>query len=266
MAVNHDLHQFGLKRIRKIGQQQEFDHIKEYVTGEDYRTINWKATARKAKLMVNQYQAEKSQPVYSLIDKGRVMFMPFGGMSLLDYSINASLAISKISIQKDDRPGLITFQDKIETLIPASNRNIQMHLLMEALYHQKTDFRESDFSRLYATLKNKITHRSLLLLFTNFESFSAMERQLSFLKKIAFNHLLVVIFFENTELQKLSYRKAKNTRDVYHQVIGMKFAYQKKLIVSHLNQLGIQTILTSPESVTVDTINKYLEFKARGMI
>ena len=90
----------------------EFEHIKEYVVGDDFRTVNWKATARRGALMVNNYQDEKSQQVFCLIDKGRVMKMPFEGMTLLDYAINASLAMSSVAIKKDDKAGLITFQHK----------------------------------------------------------------------------------------------------------------------------------------------------------
>src|SRR5690606_20332467 len=113
MAISNRLTETGIKKIRRIGHNMEFELIKEYVAGDDYRTINWKATARKTSLMVNHYQDERSQQVYSLIDKGRVMQMPFNGMSLLDYAINASLVISNIAIRKSDKAGIITFQDKI---------------------------------------------------------------------------------------------------------------------------------------------------------
>ena len=133
MAISNRLVELGIKKIRKIGHNLEMESIKEYVVGDDYRTINWKATARKGELMVNNYQDEKSQQVYSLVDKSRVMQMPFEGMSLLDYAINASLVISNIAVKKEDKAGLITFQHKIGTLLPASSRNNQVQLIMQAL-------------------------------------------------------------------------------------------------------------------------------------
>ena len=120
--------------------------------------------------MVNHYQDERSQQVYSLIDKGRLMQMPFNGLSLLDYAINASLVISNIAIKKSDKAGLMTFQDKIGSILAAGKMNNQMSRLMEVLYNQKTAYRETDFSVVYNYVRRKITHRSLLLLFTNFES------------------------------------------------------------------------------------------------
>ncbi len=266
LAISNRLTEVGIKKIRKIGQNQEFELIKEYVSGDDIRTINWKASARKSRLMVNQYQDERSQQVYSLIDKGRVMQMPFNGLSLLDYAINATLVISNIAIKKFDKAGLITFQDTVGTMLPASRRNNQMSVIQEVLYHQKTAFRESDLSRLHTQIRSKINQRSLLLLFTNFESIYAMERQLPYLKSLSQRHLLVVIFFENTEMKSLLENPAETTKDIYYKAVAEKFSYDKKLIVKELKRNGIQSILSTPEQLTVNTINKYLELKARNLI
>lgn len=266
LAISHRLTATGIKKIRRIGHNQEFELIKEYVSGDDYRTVNWKATARKSRLMVNQYQDERSQQVYSLIDKGRVMQMPFEGMSLLDYAINATLVISNIAIKKSDKAGVITFQDKIGSLLPAARLNNQMATIQEVLYNQKTAYLETDFSVVYSTIRRTISQRSLLLLFTNFESIHGLHRQLPYLISLGKAHLLVVIFFENTELRQLTDQTATTLKEVYHKAIAERFSYEKKLIVKELRKHGIQSILTSPEKLTVNTINKYLELKARNLI
>jgi uncharacterized protein (DUF58 family) len=266
LAISNSLVDAGIKKIRRIGHNMEFELIKEYVAGDDFRTINWKASARKNHLMVNHYQDERSQQVYCLIDKGRVMQMPFNGLSLLDYAINASLVISNIAIKKTDRAGILTFQNKIGTLLPASKQGKQMSQILEVLYNQKTAYRESDFSVLYNHVRRKITQRSLLLLFTNFESIFSLQRQLPFLKGLAGQHLLVVVFFENTEMKTLLERPANDLREVYHKAIAEKVSHEKKLIVKELGRFGIQALLTTPENLTVNTINKYLELKARGFI
>lgn len=266
IAISNNLTDVGIKKIRRIGHNMEFEQIKEYVAGDDFRTINWKATARKGELMVNNYQDEKSQQVYAIIDKSRAMQMPFNGMSLLDYAINASLVISNIAIKKDDKAGLITFQHKIGTLLPASRRAKQMHLILETLYNQKTAYKEVDYSKLFALIKRKITQRSLLLIYTNFESLSGMHRQLPYLKKLAKAHLVVVIFFENTEMKSLLEQPAEKLKEVYHKAIAEKLAYEKSLIARELNSHGIHTVLTKPENLSVNTINKYLELKSRGLI
>jgi uncharacterized protein (DUF58 family) len=266
MAISNRLTELGIKKIRKIGQNREFEQVKEYVSGDDIRTVNWKATARRNNLMVNHYQDEKSQAVYSVIDKGRVMKMPFEGMSLLDYAINASLVISNIAIIKEDKAGIITFSNKVGTILPASKVHSHMRSILENLYNQKTGFKESNFDSLYIQIKRHVKGRSLILLYTNFETLAALERQLPYLQRIAYNHVLVIIFFENTELKDLLEKPATNTEEIYLKTIAEKFAFEKKQIVKELTRHGIHAVLTTPKNLTVNTINKYLELKARGMI
>ena len=266
MAFSNNLYQYGLKKIRRIGHTMEFEQIKEYVQGDDIRTINWKATAKRNELMVNQFQDEKSQNVYMVIDKGRVMKMPFNGLSLLDYAINATLVLSNVILKKGDKAGMFAFSKKVENRIVAEKRLSQMQQIMENLYNIKTDFFESDFSRLYVDVKKHINQRSLILLYTNFETLDGLHRQLPYLKGIAKNHLLVVVFFNNTELDDLINTKATNIQEIYDKVIAEKFAFEKRLIVNELKKYGIYSVLTKPENLTLDTINKYLEIKARGIL
>ena len=266
LAFSNTIFEYGLKKIRRIGHTMEFEQIKHYVQGDDLRNINWKATAKSNQLMVNQYQDERSQPVYSVIDKGRVMKMPFEGLSLLDFAINATLVISNVALKKQDKAGLFSFSKKVENRVVAERRPSQMNLILETLYNVETDFAESDFSRLYIDVKRNLNQRSLLLLYTNFETLDALYRQLPYLKAIAKHHLLVVIFFENTELQKVTSKTASNTYEIFEKTIAEKFIYEKKLIVNELQKHGIQSILTAPEHLTINTINKYLEIKARGLL
>ena len=179
-AATHKLTEHGNKRIRKIGQQLEPDHIKEYVKGDDYRVINWKATARRNKLMCNVFQEERAQNVYCLIDKGRTMQSASEGMTLLDYSINATLALAYVATLKGDKTGLFAFEKQLDTVISASRQPGQMQRIQDALYAQSTTFMESDFSSLYKSVSQHIKNRSLLLVFTNFDSVPAMQRQLNF--------------------------------------------------------------------------------------
>ena len=266
LNINKNTLDYGLKKVRRLGHTMEFEQIKDYIIGDDLRTINWKATAKKNQLMVNQFQDEKSQPVYCIIDKGRVMKMPFNGLSLLDYAINSSLIISDVVLKKHDKSGILSFSKTIENVVVAERRSRQMQLILEALYNIKTDFHESDFGRLYSNTKQYITHRSLLLLYTNFETLDGLKRQLQYLKAIAKNHVLVVVFFKNTEIDVLLHGKAETVQDVFDKVIAEKFDFEKRLIVNELKKFGIHSILTTPKHLTVDTINKYLEIKSRGLL
>jgi transmembrane protein len=216
--------------------------------------------------MVNQYQDEKSQRIYMLIDKGRTMQMPFKGLSLLDYSINAVMALSHIILKKSDRAGMMTFSQKTENKVQAEQKSGQLKKISEALYNIKTNFYESDFSRLYQDVKTTISQRSLVLLFTNFETLDAVNRQMKYLRGIARNHLLVVIFFKNSELNDLMNKKPENIQEVYDEIIAEKLEFEKKLIIQELRKYGIFTVYTLPENLNIEVINKYLEIKARGIL
>jgi uncharacterized protein (DUF58 family) len=264
LAMAQNMAESGSKRMRKLGLSLEFEQIKDYVAGDDLRSINWKATARKGgQLMVNNFTDEKSQQVYCLIDKGRVMKMPFEGMSLLDYAINATLVLSRVALVRQDKAGLLTFSDQIGTFLPAGRKSTQMSHILEILYNQQTKFHETDYEKLYGMVRMRITQRSLIVLFTNFESLSGLQRQLPYIRSIARQHLLLVVFFENTGLVQLRNMDAATIEEVYTKTIAEKFAYEKRLIVKELRQHGIATILTPPENLTVETVNKYLEIKSR---
>lgn len=265
-AFNRVTAQKGIKRIRRIGHSYEFEQIKNYVRGDDYRSVNWKATGRHATLMVNQYEDERAQQIYCLIDKGRAMRMPFGGLSLMDYAINTTLAISNIVLRKHDKAGLVTFSDKIGSTIRAERKANQLNKILQALYRESERPLESNFELLYQVSRKLINGRSLLLLFTNFESAFALDRVLPILRRINSLHLLVVVFFENTEVQDFIEKEPQTIEGIYTQTIARKFIAEKRQMVQKLQQFGIQAILTRPEDLTLQTLNKYLELKSRGLI
>lgn len=266
LAASHRLTDYGIKKIRRIGHATEFDQIKHYVAGDDPRTINYKATARVNQLMVNTYQEEKSQPVYCLIDKGRTMKMPFNGMTLLDHAINSTLMVCSTALNKGDKAGLITFSKDIDEILAADKQRRQRNKILETLYAQKTDFRESDYERLYVTVRRKLSQRSLIILYTNFETVNGMRRQLKYLSHMAKDHLVLVAFFLNSEFNEVLDAAPANMEEMFRKGMAEKLSNDKFLIVKELNRYGIHTILSKPENLTIDSMNKYLEFKSRGLI
>ncbi|HMR44363.1 MAG TPA: DUF58 domain-containing protein [Saprospiraceae bacterium] len=265
-AFSKTSRQEGIKKIRRLGHSYEFEQIKNYVQGDDYRSVNWKATGRRNELMVNQYEDERSQQIYCVIDKSRVMKMPFNGMSLLDYAINTSLVISNIALQKYDRVGLLSFSDIIGTVIKADRKSGQLNKILNALYKEKEHPLEANYELLYYASRKLILHRSLIFLFTNFESTYALERVLPILRRINKFHLLIPVFFENTEIKDFATGEVHSLEGIYHQTVAQKFVSEKSQMVQQLQQYGIQSILTRPEDLSLNAVNKYLELKARGLI
>jgi uncharacterized protein (DUF58 family) len=266
MAIHNNLTELGIKKIRRTGHNTEFEYIKEYVKGDDYRTINWKASARRHYPMVNIYQDERSQHIYSIIDKGRIMQNAFRGMTLLDYAINASLVLSFVALRREDKAGLATFAEKFETFIPAGKQTGQMQQILKSLYHQQTTFGESDYSSLYVHIHKYINKRSLLIIYTNFDTIIGMERQIEYLRQLARRHVVLVVFFEDAEMKAFAAKPPTSIEGYYRQVITDKFLFEKRHVTVKLKQHGIYSLLTEPDKLSVNVINKYLEMKAGGVI
>ncbi|WP_104419508.1 DUF58 domain-containing protein [Neolewinella xylanilytica] len=254
----------GKSQPRPVTRSYEFDQIKTYVRGDDLRNVNWKATGRRGQVMVNQYETERAQRIYSIIDKGRTMLMPFAGLSLLDHAINASLALSRVILDGQDRAGLLTFSDKLGDVIPADNKPDQLARILQLLYRQREREGESDYDLLYYATRRVLPGRSLLLLFTNFESNYALDRVLPTLKRIAKNHSLVVILFENTEVAALLQEKTVDIGSVYLKSTARRYVQERQLMALRLRRNGIRVVLTPPEGLSGAAIQEYLRIKRKG--
>jgi len=256
----------GNKRFRRIGLSYEFEQIAPFVEGDNYRNMNWKATGKTRELMINQYQDERSQNMYCVVSKGRAMKMTFKGMSMLDYAINSTLAISNVGLKKYDKVGLITFSNKIGTAIRADNRHGQLQKINEALYAERERDLEPSYELLYRSIDRIAPNRSLLLMFANFETMYMMDRALPILRKINKKHLLVMILFKDEDLMEKVKKEKVALDDIYEITLAKKHLSEREEIAGRLRHHGIQTVVSSPKDLSINVINKYLELKSRGII
>lgn len=266
MSVENRDRMWGAKLVRRLGQSKEFEKIREYVVGDDYRSVNWKATARRHNLMVNENQEEQSQNIYSIIDKGRGMQHTFNGLSLLDHAINSSLQLSYIAATHADNAGVVTFEKSVDTFVQASRSSSQLNRLVTALHNEVSLFHQSDYFSLYEFCKRKIQKRSLFVIYTTFDSLSALRRQLPYLKRMALSHVVLVTFFIDKDVDDMATEPACDTLGYVTQMVAQKFGFEQKLIVNELRRYGIYSLLTAPEHLTPNVVNRYLEFKARHII
>ena len=273
LAASDRLDEVGVKRVRRLGHTMEFDQIRPYVPGDDRRSINWQATARAAArggtgasggLMVNQYQEERAQPVVAALDMGRAMRSPFDGLTLLDHAVNASLVLLNTALLKHDRAGLVTFDADVRAVVPPSRRRGQLGTLLETLYRQEPGFTDPGYEALYAALRQRVRQRALVLLFANFDTVAGLERQLPYLRRIAQRHRLVVVLFENTGIRGLLSAPSERLEDAYVKAVAESLAAEKHEVARTLERWGIGALLTRPETLTVDAVNRYLQLKARG--
>jgi len=266
-AVRSNLIVDGGIRPRRIGHSFEFEQIKEYVSGDNYRDINWKASGKRASLMINSFQEERSRQVYCIVDTGRTMYTPFEDMTLLDHSINAVLSVSNIILKKGDKAGLISFSNDFPYIIPANQHFSQLRKIISHLQQLNINPTDSDFEKLYYTIKEKIKTRSLFLLFSNFDHFIEIERHLEVLKLLQYQHQIVLILFENTEVRAFS-EQAIDNEDNYsltlcEKIVSRRYLFDKEQIKKMLLPLGIHAIICKPNELSMSVINKYLSIKSK---
>jgi len=194
------------------------------------------------------------------------MKMAFRNVTYLDYAINATLAISNVALKKYDNVGLITFSNKIGTALRAENRSGQIRKILDSLYKEKERTLEPDFELLFKSVNRVARNRSMILLFANFETKHTADRALPLLKKISRKHLLVMVLFKDSELTERAAQTKESVEDVYRVTLAAKLASEREEIANKLRNQGIQTISCTPEQLTIEVINKYMQLKSRGII
>jgi uncharacterized protein (DUF58 family) len=267
LVKSQHLAELGIKKIRRIGHAMEFEQIRPYVAGDDFRTINWKATSRRSQLMVNQYEDLRAQEFYFVLDLGRSMKMPFNGLSLLDYSINSAFVLANIAVRKGDRIGFITFADKVDQYLVADNKLKHLHQIANLLYQQQTLFQETDFEALYQFARKVLKRRTLLIVFSNLETQSALERNRVYLRRLARLHFVVFISFVNQPLVESNVDYSQNDiASIYRQGIGQQIEQDKKKFSLELERMGITSLLVTPQALTLQVINQYMAIKAKQQL
>ena len=265
-SQSEQTHSLGMRKQKHIGLSYEFEQIKPYIKGDDIRHINWKASAKNMQWMSNQYAEERSQNVYAIIDKSRAMNAVVNEMILLDFAINASIALGQLALKKKDQFGVICYSDKIGAVLKAGRRPDQFKRIMDLLIDQSIRASETNIENLFLALNKVVKTRSLIFLFTNMNSKAALQRQLPIIQKIKHLHQLVVVFYDDTDQIEFLSEDLDDVELYYRQVLLEESKQNKLAMLNTLKAMGIQTVLSQANEMSVNTMNKYLEIKARGML
>jgi len=263
IITKHRLLMNGQKRIPKRGMGFEFESLREYVPGDDYKKINWAGTARAGKLIVNQYEAEKNQPVYILLDTGRAMSYSIRGYKKLDYSINAALILSDIVGQKGDNSGLMVFDTEVQALIKPGKGSAHRNEMMEALYHIADSDMSSDYAGAFIHLLGAQKRRSIVFIFTDFETGEEARELMEAVPILSRTHVPVVILCVNESLEKIASQNSKDARGTFNEAMAESLIEERKSLVRALNMHGAICLETYAENFAIDTVNQYLTLKER---
>lgn len=258
----------GMHRRQQPSNQTEFKDIREYVFADDIRTVNWKATARAARTMVNTYEDERSQMVINIIDCSRTMHRTFDGLMLQDYAVNAALLLSYSALTVEgDSAGLLTYGPAGINMLPPHSGEKQLKTIMHHLYNLETEYGEGDLEEVCLVLDRRVQRRSIVVLHTDFSTLTSLERQLPFLRRISRRHNLVVVMFIDRELQNVSERVFEDDKTSLTKYVERSFAsdlvLQKIIIAEKLQQQGIHCVLTYPEQLSFAVVRKYLELRRK---
>ena len=260
------LFELGLRPNRVFGAGTEFERLREYNTDDEFRRINWKATARRGKPIAVEYETERSQYIMSVIDTGRLMRSPVGDLAKLDYVINTALLLSYVATLKGDHTGLLTFADDVRTYIAPKRGKGQFYRMLEALYHVQFEPVEADYSRAlsYLGLKNK--RRSLIVVFTDIVTLEAAKPLIANLARLAQHHLPLCVVISDPNITHLATLPARDSNAVYQRAVAEMLLDERRVVLDTLNRTGILTLDIPADKLSVAVINKYLELKGRGAI
>jgi uncharacterized protein (DUF58 family) len=252
----------GDKSVKIRGAGIEFESLREYVEGDDTRKLNWMATARQGKLIVNQYQAEKNQPVFMLVDAGRPMSYSAKGWKKLDRSISAALILADIVNQQGDSCGLMVFDSSVKSVIMPGKGEVHRNRIMEELYHLEDTKSASDYEGAVLELLSRQKRSGLAFIFTDFETeeeAKEISRALSILKK---RHTPIIILMESESLKNMAEGKAKTEAEVFEKAAAADFLNEREKLIRSLNMKGVACIESVADNFALEAVNRYLQAKA----
>lgn len=266
MARKGLLYEMGLRQARIFGVGTEFERLREYNTDDEFRRINWKATARRGKPIAVEYETERSQYVVSVIDTGRLMRPAVGELSKLDYVINTSLLLSYVALLKGDHVGLLTFADHVETYLSPRRGKSQFYRMLEMLYNVHVQSVEANYEQALSYLSLKVKRRSLVIVFTDLITLDAARPLIANLGRLAQRHLPVCVTMSDPNVAQLAGQPVVNSSDVYRRAVAEKQLEDRQVVLDTLHRSGVLTLDVPADSLTVSVINTYLELKGKGKL
>lgn len=266
LARKDQLFEIGLKNARRIGGGTEFERLRDYEQDDDYRRINWPATARMHKPITTEYQPERSQSVIVMLDAGRLMTAPLGPLSKLDYAINTTLLLTYVAILRGDRVGLLTFADNIMGYWEPGKGRKQFLTLLDALYKVQAQQVEPDYMRVSAFLSARHSKRSLVVLFTDILDSDQASNMVRGFGRLAPRHLPLAVTMADSEVLKMARRLPGDTQQMYEKIVAQNLLDDRASALESLQRLGAMTLDVPADKLTISVVNKYLELKARGRL
>ena len=265
-AHRRRLYGIGQHFSRKYGRGTEFDQLKDYTPDDEYRNINWKATARRGMPVVNQYRVEQSRDLLLLLDCGRLMNMEIAGRPRLDRYLDAAAQLAYIALSQKDRVGLIAFDTEVRAFVPPGRVARQMDNLIDAMFDLRPQFVESDYARAITELKARSPKRGMAVLFTDLLDSVSSRYAVANLARLARTHLPVVVILDDPAVERIASTPVRTVQDVYDRVAGEQFISDKQRTLTQLKAQGCLIINVAAERLNAAVVDEYLQIKARNLL
>jgi uncharacterized protein (DUF58 family) len=256
----------GFRRLRYRGRGGEFDALREWTPDDEFRAINWKASARRAKLMVEQYDIERSQTVMLALDAGRLMTPRLGEQRKFDYAITAALSVASIAALVDDKVGLLAFASDILEHIPPRSGSAHTAGMTHRVYDLQPRFEEADYSRAFTYLRRRQPKRSLVIFFTDMFDPVASAATLVNLALLTPRHLAVCVLMNDEAVQRALAAEPHDAAAAYAASVAATLQMERARAAAILTQRGIMVIDVPAKDLTVSLINTYVEIKSRNLL
>ena len=266
MARKGRLIEAGLKPVRVFGVGTEFESLREYLPDDEFRKINWKATARLMKPVTSVYQHERSQNIFLVIEAGRMMTSRINNISKFDYAINAALLLGYVAMEKGDNVGIMVFDEDIKTFIPCKRGKKQLNLIIEALYNQEPGMVEPDYGRAIRYLSMKNRKRSLVVFFTDLIDTDVSKAVVTYSRALHPAHLPLCVAISDPELKEEADESPDTAVKIYRKAVAEDLMAQREQVKTMLERGGVMTLDIPPEMLTPALITRYLSIKARAKL
>ncbi len=266
LHVRNRLIEAGLRRMRLRGAGTEFESVRDYADGDAFRSIDWKATARRGKLMVVQREVERSQDVMLLIDCGRLMTARIGDQRKLDYAVTAGLSLASIASLASDRVGVVAFAQRILVARAPRSTAASVHALADALCDVEPRFEESDYARAFAYLRSHVHRRTLIVFFTDVIDPVAQSAVLAELGSLAKRNVVLCIFMNDAAVSGTLARTPRTVDEAYQVDVALGLETERALAARTLQRTGLIVIDVPAAKLSIAAIDEYLRIKSRGLL
>lgn len=256
----------GYRPSKFLGRGTAFERLREYQLDDDYQKINWKATARLGRPVVMEYEVEKNQNVFLMIDAGRLMSLDVFGMTKLDHALRAALVLAAVCALKGDNVGLLVFSGDVKSYIAPGRGRAHLARCMEALYNLEPTEDESDYAQAFEFLMSRKLKRSLVVLFSDFVDLQASSSLVKYLSMMHPAHLPMCVTLRDSDIEDASAIFPKDSLEVFEKVSALAMLENRNAVFHRLSRRGVSIINTRPEKLSSEVIRKYLELKSRLLV